>query len=102
MHQRRTVTSIVTGKPVEIGGSRGRVEATGRGVMIAAREAGRVHGIRSTAPAPSSIRRRRLRLGEDAAQGAKVVGVSDVYGALANPDGLDVPRSSTTSRRRRA
>src|ERR1700740_1811519 len=34
MHMRQTVTSVVTGKPISIGGSRGRVEATGRGVMV--------------------------------------------------------------------
>ena len=34
MHMRQTVTSVVTGKPLNIGGSRGRIEATGRGVMV--------------------------------------------------------------------
>ncbi len=94
MHQRRTVTSIVTGKPVEIGGSRGRVEATGRGVMISAREAGRVHGI--PLEGARAVVQGFGNVGSVSAkmlygQGAKVVGVSDVYGALANPDGLDVP-----------
>src|SRR5438045_8880037 len=39
MHVGHTTTSVVTGKPVELGGSLGRREATGRGVMIATREA---------------------------------------------------------------
>ena len=39
MHARHTVTAIVTGKPLSLGGSRGRVEATGRGLMLIAREA---------------------------------------------------------------
>src|SRR3954453_16459706 len=39
MHMRQTVTSVVTGKPINMGGSRGRREATGRGVMIVANEA---------------------------------------------------------------
>ena len=39
MHMRQTVTAVVTGKPVEIGGSRGRREATGRGVMLVAGQA---------------------------------------------------------------
>ena len=39
MHMRQTVTAVVTGKPLNIGGSRGRQEATGRGVMIVANEA---------------------------------------------------------------
>src|SRR5713101_6982291 len=39
MHMRQTVTAVVTGKPINIGGSRGRREATGRGVMIICDEA---------------------------------------------------------------
>ena len=39
MHMRQTVTSVVTGKPINIGGSRGRREATGRGVMVICDEA---------------------------------------------------------------
>src|SRR5207244_10166503 len=39
MHHRHTVTAVVTGKPVEMGGSLGRREATGRGCMIVTREA---------------------------------------------------------------
>src|SRR2546425_2724359 len=45
MHVGHTTTSVVTGKPVELGGSLGRREATGRGVMIATREAARHVGI---------------------------------------------------------
>src|SRR5262249_34441615 len=39
MHMRQTVTAVVTGKPINIGGSRGRREATGRGVMVVCDEA---------------------------------------------------------------
>src|SRR2546423_9370143 len=39
MHHRHTVTAVVTGKPIEMGGSLGRREATGRGCMIVTREA---------------------------------------------------------------
>src|SRR5437773_12440502 len=39
MHMRQTVTAVVTGKPINIGGSRGRREATGRGIMIVCDEA---------------------------------------------------------------
>ena len=39
MHMRQTVTAVVTGKPINIGGSRGRREATGRGIMIVCEEA---------------------------------------------------------------
>src|SRR5512133_1609991 len=45
MHMRQTVTAVVTGKPINIGGSRGRREATGRGVSLIAREAARHLGI---------------------------------------------------------
>ena len=45
MHARHTVTSVVTGKPLTLGGSRGRVEATGRGLMLIAREAAPLRGL---------------------------------------------------------
>lgn len=94
MHQRRTVTSIVTGKPIEIGGSRGRVEATGRGVMIAAREAGKAHGVplegaRAVVQGFGNVGSVSAKMLHE--QGARIVGVSDVYGAIAHPDGLDMP-----------
>src|SRR5205814_10520234 len=46
MHVRKTTTAIVTGKPIALGGSRGRTEATGRGVMLIAREAMKKLGLR--------------------------------------------------------
>src|ERR1700693_2277367 len=46
MHMRHTVTAVVTGKPINIGGSRGRREATGRGIMIVCDEATRKLGLR--------------------------------------------------------
>ena len=46
MHMRQTVTAVVTGKPINIGGSRGRREATGRGIMIVCDEATRKLGLR--------------------------------------------------------
>ncbi|HEY6328127.1 MAG TPA: Glu/Leu/Phe/Val dehydrogenase [Blastocatellia bacterium] len=94
MHARHTVTAVVTGKPVEIGGSRGRREATGRGLLIVCNEAckrfklipnetrvviqgsGNVGGVASTLMN---------------AEGYKIVGVGDITGALYNPNGLDVP-----------
>ncbi len=94
MHMRHTVTSIVTGKPVTIGGSRGRVEATGRGVMIAGREAGKAHGV------PLKDARVAVQgfgnVGSISAkmfflQGAKIIAVSDINGAIQNKKGLDVP-----------
>src|SRR5438309_8701786 len=46
MHARHTVTAVVTGKPIEIGGSRGRKEATGRGLMFVCNEACKKFGFR--------------------------------------------------------
>jgi len=93
MHMRHTVTSIVTGKPISLGGSRGRVEATGRGVMIAGREAGKVHGVplegaRVVVQGFGNVGSVSAKM--FASQGAKVIAASDAYAALRNPDGLDV------------
>ncbi len=93
MHMRKTVTSVVTGKPVFLGGSRGRKEATGRGIMLIAREAGNVYGLplRNATVAiqgfgnVGSIAAKLI-----AAQGAKVVALSDVNGGIYNENGIDV------------
>lgn len=95
MHARHTVTSVVTGKPVEMGGSVGRREATGRGVLITVREAARHLGM--------SLKGARLvvqgfgNVGSIAAEllqqdGCKVIAVSDVHGGIYSPDGLDVSK----------
>ncbi len=94
MHVGHTVTSVVTGKPVSLGGSRGRVEATGRGVMIAGREACRAHGIplsgsRVVVQGFGNVGSISAKMFHE--QGAKIVAVSDINGALENKKGLDVP-----------
>lgn len=94
MHVRRTTTAIVTGKPISIGGSRGRTEATGRGVMISTREA-----MRKLDLDPSNARvvvQGSGNVGGIAAlllhrEGYKVVSLSDMYGTILNEKGLDVP-----------
>jgi glutamate dehydrogenase (NAD(P)+) len=94
MHKRHTVTAVVTGKPVEMGGSLGRREATGRGCMIATREALGALGM--------TLKGARIavqgfgNVGSVAAdlmarEGAIIVAVSDKSTALYNRTGLDVP-----------
>ncbi|MBV9972479.1 MAG: Glu/Leu/Phe/Val dehydrogenase [Candidatus Eremiobacteraeota bacterium] len=93
MHMRQTVGAVVTGKPLEIGGSRGRVEATGRGVTICAMDQMAHMGL-----APSTARIVVQGFGNVgmyaaklfAERGCKVIGISDVTGAYYNPDGIDV------------
>ncbi|MEE8361007.1 MAG: Glu/Leu/Phe/Val dehydrogenase [Gemmatimonadales bacterium] len=93
MHKRHTVTSVVTGKPIEMGGSLGRREATGRGCMIMAREAMHVRGI------PIEGARVAIQgfgnVGSVSATllaelGCRIVAISDKSTALYNPDGIDV------------
>jgi glutamate dehydrogenase (NAD(P)+) len=93
MHKRHTVTAVVTGKPVAIGGSRGRREATGRGVMIVVKEALQQLGI----PLNGSkvIVQGFGNVGSVAAQlleaeGMTVVGISDKTGGFHNPHGIVV------------
>ena len=74
MHVGHTSTSVVTGKPVEMGGSLGRREATGRGVMIVARESAKHLGLRAQGLARrrAGLRQRRLdRRGADGARRAR-------------------------------
>jgi glutamate dehydrogenase (NAD(P)+) len=94
MHKRHTVTAVVTGKPVEMGGSLGRREATGRGCMFVTREALAKIGL------PMQQARVAVQgfgnVGSLAAdflskEGATIVAVSDKSGGLVNPKGLDVP-----------
>jgi glutamate dehydrogenase (NAD(P)+) len=95
MHVGHTSTAVVTGKPVEMGGSLGRREATGRGVMIVARESARHLGFELTG---SRVAIQGFgNVGSIAAelmaqQGAKIVGVTDWKGGVQNPKGLDVDK----------
>ncbi|MHC4262580.1 MAG: Glu/Leu/Phe/Val family dehydrogenase [Planctomycetota bacterium] len=94
MHVRRSTTGIVTGKPLNLGGSRGRTEATGRGVMLSCREALRTLGMR-----PENTRAVVQGSGNVGGIGAlllhregyKVTSLSDISGAIVNDKGLDVP-----------
>jgi len=93
MHVGHTTTSVVTGKPIELGGSLGRREATGRGVMIATRESAKHLGFDITG---ATIAVQGFgNVGGIGAQllaeiGAKVVAVTDWKGGVYNEKGLDI------------
>jgi glutamate dehydrogenase (NAD(P)+) len=95
MHARHTVTAVVTGKPTALGGSRGRAEATGRGCMMVTLKALARMGLR---PEDTRVVIQGFgNVGGTAARyfheaGIKVVGLSDVKGAIYNPTGIDVHR----------
>jgi len=93
MHKRHTVTSVVTGKPLIMGGSAGRREATGRGCMWVTREALKHLGM--PLKGAKIVVQGFGNVGSIAAEllqenGATVVAVSDVSGGLYNAKGLDV------------
>src|SRR5690349_6389350 len=95
MHAHQTVTGIITGKPVELGGSAGRREATGRGLMLVIREACARFGLRCSDTSVviqgfgnvGSVTAQLL-----AAEGFKIVAVSNVDGGIHCPKGLDLGR----------
>jgi len=95
MHVRQATTAVVTGKPLELGGSQGRTEATGRGLMICCDKAVQKLG----------MQRRGARViiqgfgnvGSQAADlmhkaGYKIIGVADIHGGLYNEGGFDIPK----------
>jgi len=93
MHVGHTVTAVVTGKPVEMGGSLGRREATGRGCMIVAcealKEAGmQIKGARVAVQGFGNVGSVSADLMQKA--GFTIVAVSDVQGGIYNKNGLDV------------
>jgi glutamate dehydrogenase (NAD(P)+) len=93
MHAGYTVPGVVTGKPVELGGSEGRVEATGRGVIVAAEEAAKVLNInlgtsKIVVQGFGNVGAIAARIAEES--GATVVGISDARGAIYNPKGLPI------------
>ena len=93
MHVRTTTTSVVTGKPVEMGGSQGRREATGRGIMIVCDKALARFGLKREDT--NVVVQGFGNVGATAASllhqaGYKIVGVADVQGGLYNESGFDV------------
>lgn len=93
MHMRQNIPGVVTGKPLEIGGSRGRVEATGRGVMLVTIEQLKQMNLdpkktRVVVQGFGNVGSIGARLLQEA--GCKIVGISDVTGGYYNEKGLDV------------
>ncbi len=93
MHMRQTVTSVVTGKPLNIGGSRGRREATGRGIMVVCDEALRyLHmpsdGCRVIIQGFGNVGSNAAKLMMD--RGYKIIGIAEYDGGLFNPKGIDI------------
>lgn len=93
MHRGYTVTGVVTGKPPSVGGTHGRVEATGRGVTLAAamgceKVGRRLEGAAVAVQGFGNVGSVAARLLERA--GARVVAVSDIDGGCYNAQGLDL------------
>ena len=93
MHVRHTVTGVVTGKPVALGGSRGRTEATGRGCMIVTMQALRRFGLelantRVVIQGFGNVGGMSAKL--MARSGFKIVCIIEYDGAVYNPKGLDI------------
>src|SRR6185369_13205402 len=94
MHHRHTVTAVVTGKPIEMGGSLGRREATGRGCMIVTKEA--LHHLGMKVAGTTVAVQGFGNVGSVSADllqkaGFTIVAVSDVKGGIYNAKGLNIP-----------
>ena len=95
MHVGHTETAVVTGKPIEMGGSLGRREATGRGVMIVTREAAKHLGLNikgATVAVQGFGNVGSVSADLLAGIGAKIVAVTDWKGGVINQNGLDIPK----------
>ncbi|HZU42411.1 MAG TPA: Glu/Leu/Phe/Val dehydrogenase [Terriglobales bacterium] len=93
MHMRQTVTAVVTGKPLNMGGSRGRREATGRGLMIVCDQA--LRKLHMNREDTRVIVQGFGNVGSNAAhlmhqEGYKIIGIAEVDGGLYNPRGIDM------------
>jgi glutamate dehydrogenase (NAD(P)+) len=101
MMKGHSTPAVVTGKPTTIGGSSGRLEATGRGVLFVTQEACRHHGMTLEGAAVAvqgfgNVGSVAARLLHEA--GAKVVAISDTNGAIYDPAGLDISALITMRR----
>ncbi|MDQ6660660.1 MAG: Glu/Leu/Phe/Val dehydrogenase, partial [Chloroflexota bacterium] len=94
MHQGYSVPAVVTGKPLAIGGSEGRLEATARGIQYITSDAMQEFGMRPgecrvVVQGFGNVGSISARLLHDL--GCTIVGLSDINGGIYNPDGIDVP-----------
>jgi glutamate dehydrogenase (NAD(P)+) len=95
MHVRQATTAVVTGKPLELGGSQGRKEATGRGVMICCDQA--VAKLKMKREGSRVIVQGFGNVGSQASllmhqAGYKIIGAADIHGGLYDEKGLDIPK----------
>ena len=96
MHARHTVTAVVTGKPIDLGGSSGRREATGRGILFVVNEA--IKRFKMTPTETRVVVQGSGNVGGIGAEllhqtGYKVVAISDIHGGIYNPNGIDIPKA---------
>jgi glutamate dehydrogenase (NAD(P)+) len=96
MHRGYSVPAVITGKPLAIGGSEGRLEATARGVQVVTREALKILDMR--AERCSVVVQGFGNVGSIAARllvdlGCRVVGLSDIKGGVYNSSGIDIQRA---------
>jgi glutamate dehydrogenase (NAD(P)+) len=96
MHARHTVTAVVTGKPIDLGGSSGRREATGRGILFVINEAIKRFKMnpaetRVVVQGSGNVGGIGARLIHQA--GYKVVAISDIHGGIYNPAGINIPKA---------
>lgn len=93
-----TVPGVVTGKPIAVGGSLGRQESTGKGVAYCVNFAAKKLGMKidnNTTVAIHGFGKVGIPAAEDLRdQGAKIVAVSDVSGAIYNPEGINVKEAA--------
>jgi glutamate dehydrogenase (NAD(P)+) len=95
MHVRQATTAVVTGKPLELGGSRGRREATGRGVMMCCDKA--LTKLKMMREGTRVIVQGFGNVGSQGAllmhaAGYKIIGAADIHGGLYNEKGIDIPK----------
>ncbi len=105
MHAGHTVTAVVTGKPVEMGGSLGRREATGRGCMLMTKDALNHRGMKidgATAAVQGFGNVGSVAASLLALEGVKIVGIGDRSGAVVNPNGVDVTAAIEHVRKHRS